>query len=161
MQRGTGVQIHMGRIAAPQMRRVVEPHTQTIAHAVFAQHRATDLALETLAAGNRGFDRDPVALLHVPALGGFWSDLVDPAKDFVAWNNRTDSPGRVVEMAEILFPVCPAQARRLYPQDTFIGADLWNCDFSVIERARFRQHRDPGHLHHVLSSRCGCTPLFP
>ena len=83
-------------------------------------------------------DRDAVARLHAPTLGGPRSDRLDHADGLVAGNEG--EPGR--EGAGVLLVVGAAQATRLDAQEPVVVAD--GRDVEVVERELSRCLEDEG-----------------
>src|SRR5262245_24166970 len=141
------MQIQMRRVAAPQrwgnLRAVIEP----IAHVDLAAGISTDHTLRAVPTGDYRLDRDAVALLHVPSLGGLRPNGLDEPNHLVAGNDgHPAAPASHVPLP--LLVIGAAETAAFDPQNPLLRADLGEREFTKLKVARALEHRRQSMLCH-------------
>jgi hypothetical protein len=98
-------------------------------------------------AGDYRLDRDPVALFHVPSLGGLRPDGLDEPNHFMAGNDgHAAAPASNVSLP--LLVIGAAETAAFDPQNPLLRADLGKREFAKMKMARALEHRRQSMLCH-------------
>ena len=98
MQIGSGMDIHVLRIATPQVWRLLHVGAHPVTSLVRAQSCIARSAIATALAGDRRLDGDQIAFLDFPAARSLRTDLADPTHDFMTENLRWLPVGPMLAM---------------------------------------------------------------
>src|SRR5262249_6418688 len=128
------VEVHVVGVGAPEAGRTVERDVAVAEHGTApAAHRvASPAAGGAVAAGNQRLDRDPIADLDTPALGGAIADGLDDAERLVPGYEREAHR----QDAGVLLGIAAADAAGLDPQEPGVVGQLRQRELPQLERAR-------------------------